>query len=76
MKIVVCSISIIGLSFISFSQSKSLKSSNNSKEPINKESIAKPLSESKSKPVSRTNKKNNIIQGSRKEIYEIVPQKE
>jgi DNA polymerase II large subunit len=76
MKALFFSISIFGLSFISFSQVKELNSSEKKKEQVTNNSEAKPLSESNSKPTARVNVKRKIKQVPRKENNEIAPKKD
>jgi hypothetical protein len=76
MKTIFFSISIFGLSFISFSQVKGLNSSEKEKERITNNPKAKPLSQSNSKPSARVNVKRKINQVPRKENHEITPKKD
>lgn len=76
MKTIFFSISIFGLSFISFSQVKELNSSEKKKEHVTNNPEAKPLSQSNSKPTARVNVKQKIKQVPRKENHEITPKKD
>ncbi len=75
MKSIFFSISIFGLSFISFSQVKELNSSEKKKEHVTNPE-AKPLSQSNSKPTARVHVKQKIKQVPRKENHEITPKKD
>ena len=74
MKIFFCSISLLGLSCISFSQVNEFNS--NDKQKVSNNSNEKPLSQSNFRQSSRVNVKKKIKQLPRKENYELTPKGE
>jgi len=64
-----------GISFISISQVKSIKSTEKPKEEI-KSSTSKSISESQSKPVSRAKISRKVKPVLKRENYEAIPQKD
>jgi hypothetical protein len=64
-----------GISFISISQVKSIKSTEKPKEEL-KSSTSKSISESQSKPVSRAKISRKVKPILKRESYEVVPQKD
>ena len=68
-------IAFTGLTYFSFSQVKSLNSTEKPKEHIGN-STAKPLSQSESKPGSKIQVKRKIKEFPIKESYEISPRKD
>ena len=76
MKIFFCSISLLGLSCISFSQVNEFNSNDKQKEKVSNNSNEKPLSQSNFRQSSRINVKKKIKQLPRKENYELTPKAE
>jgi hypothetical protein len=64
-----------GISFISISQVKSIKSTEKPKEEL-KSSTSKSISESQSKPVSRAKISRKVKPVLKRENYEAIPQKD